>query len=158
MRIVLRRAGLADARLLWRWANDPVRRRWSFRRERISWPTHVEWFASRLASPDRCRIYVATTGCPVGQIRFELRGRGLAEVDISVKRERRGEGIGARLIRAGCRRAARDLRLRRVVARVIRGNDASAAAFLKAGFHRNGSAVRRGRALQVFWWAPEARA
>lgn len=150
----LREAVAADARRLWIWANDRLTRAQSYRSGRIPWTAHLRWFHSKLATPGRVRIYLGMAHGPAGQIRFEVARPGVAHVGVSVAGEFRGRGLGARLVAAGCRRAARDLRLRRVLAYVKENNAASLRAFERAGFRR----VRRARPFGVpsvlLAWAP----
>lgn len=154
MRVRLRPARPADARRLWRWANDPETRRASFTPGTIAWPAHVEWFRSKLASGD-VRIYVAVDGSgrAVGQVRFEIDRPGRAVVSIVVAPEARGRGIGKLLLAAGVARSAKDLGLRRIHAYVKRENPASLALFRAAGFRRVRSLVR-GRAPSVLLSRP----
>lgn len=146
MKITLRPVSPAEARLLWRWANDPATRRWSYTRGRISWKSHREWLERKLAAPEKARLYIGrdARGRPAGQVRFEMKRAGTAMVSISVDSRFRGQGMGTVLLRAGCLRAAKDLGVRRIVAHVMRANLASRKAFLKAGFRRIRSFTARG--------------
>ncbi len=155
MKPALRPAEPGDARRYFAWANDPVTRAQSYRSARISWPEHRDWFAARLGMPRRVRLYVALAPGPAGQIRFEKVRPGVAHVGISVAREHRGRGLATPLIRAGCRRAARELRLKRVLAYIKKDNAASLAAFERAGFRRVRGVRRAGTdSILCAWPAP----
>jgi RimJ/RimL family protein N-acetyltransferase len=148
----LRPAEAGDARLLWRWANDPLTRAQSYRTGRISWPTHRAWFERKLEATRRSRIYVAEDRGPAGTVRFEVARSGVAHVGVSVAPERRGEGLGRRLVREGCRRAARELGLRRVLAYIKEGNGASIRSFERAGFRKLRRAAPFGAASVLMAW------
>jgi UDP-2,4-diacetamido-2,4,6-trideoxy-beta-L-altropyranose hydrolase len=159
-KLSLRPAAAEDAKLLWRWANDPVVRAASFNSARIPWPTHEAWFAKRLTRPRRARIYLAhaggsqRSGSPVGQVRFEKSGPARAVISVVVAPDQRGRGIGATLIREGCQQARKDLSVRRVLAYIRDDNAASIAAFERAGFTRlRRSKVRGNPALLLVWQA-----
>jgi RimJ/RimL family protein N-acetyltransferase len=151
----LRPAVAADARLLWRWANDPATRAWSYLSAKIPWEGHRRWLAGKLETPRRSRIYVAMAPGPAGQIRFEVVRAGVARVGVSVAPEQRGRGLGVRIIRQGCRRASRDLGLRRVLAYIKTENAASVRAFERAGFRFVRRAAPHGApSLLLAWNAP----
>jgi RimJ/RimL family protein N-acetyltransferase len=136
--LTLRPAGREDCRLLWEWANDPTVREWAFHPEPIPWDVHVAWFAERL-SDARSTIYIAAApdGGEVGQTRFEDRGRA-AEVSVSVAESARGRGWGAALVDASVRRYFAESDVDRIVARVLPGNERSAAIFAAADFDFDG--------------------
>lgn len=148
--LTLRPATMADARLLWAWANDPEVRAASFHSDPIRWHEHEAWLAARLNDPGT-RIYVALdgTGEPVGQVRFEGCD-GEAELGVSVARECRGGGLGTELIALGTRRLFADSPATRIDAFVKPTNEASKKAFLKAGFVPGGARSTKGSPSVVF--------
>jgi RimJ/RimL family protein N-acetyltransferase len=132
--LALRLATLGDADLLLRWANDPVVRTASLRRDPIERSTHVVWLAARLEDPE-CRIWIAESGGrPVGVARFQLDDDGRAVVSIAVDAAARGRGIGSELLDSGIAAARADLRPAGFRAWVRTDNAASMALFLAAGF------------------------
>jgi RimJ/RimL family protein N-acetyltransferase len=141
--LVLRPAGISDARLLWEWRNDPVVRANSFQSEPVAWKTHLAWLTRKLASPN-CRLWIAECGgLPVGQVRYDRDG-ALAEVSLSVAAPFRGRGLGAALLACSAPCAGRDLQVRRLVAFIKPGNLPSIRAFERAGFRPVGPHVRAG--------------
>ena len=131
--VTLRPAEPADCEALWRWRNDPATRRASFERAEIGLDEHTQWFSESLARPDR-RIYIVVAdGVDAGTVRLDL-GHGEARVSINLALERRGQGIGARALRAACREAFGPLGLHRLTAQVRLENHASRIAFERAGF------------------------
>lgn len=103
MMLSLRPARLADAEILWLWANDPGTRAGSGGRPAIPWPKHATWLAERLSS-DSARLFIAedAAGRPVGTIRFETsNGWARARLSYAVAPSCRGRGAGAALLAAG---------------------------------------------------------
>ncbi len=154
-RLVLRRATAADARMLWKWANDPTVRANSFHSEPIPWETHVRWLEAKLASP-RTAIFVAedSAGSAIGQIRFDWDGSGRAEVDVSLDAEHRNRGLGAALIRAGLDMLWSFREVRSVLAKIKAGNQASVRAFMIAGFDVCGTQDQTGDVVHLSWKRP----
>lgn len=132
----VRRATMADARLLWRWANDPDTRAASFTSEPIPYPDHVRWLRDRLADRS-CLLFVGWNGAgPLGQVRFDGRGDE-AEVSVSVAPEHRGT-VGGLLLESAIRRFWRRSPRINLVAQVKVGNEPSRRLFLSAGFREVG--------------------
>src|SRR5439155_24419262 len=97
MNLVWREARMADADLLWRWANVRETRQNSFTSSPIPYEEHVSWLAQRLGS-DTTRTWIFSDGdAPVGQVRIDISG-AIAEIGITVAPERRGRGCGKAML------------------------------------------------------------
>jgi UDP-2,4-diacetamido-2,4,6-trideoxy-beta-L-altropyranose hydrolase len=142
----VRLVGDEDCKLLWEWANDPVVRASSFSSEPIPWDDHVAWFRGKLTDRD-CHILVAVDAAavPAGQIRFDKRGAGDADVDITVDGRLRGLGYASRLIDLGANWAFAEWGLMRLNAFVRPENVASAKAFEGSGFKRMETVTVKGQ-------------
>lgn len=123
----LRAVTLSDATLLWRWRNAPQTREQSFNSLPISLEDHTRWLKEKLAQPDCVMLIGEVESVPVGVIRFEKRESG-SDVSVSVRRP--GEGLGTKLLLAGCKHAPANP----VHAFIKPGNRSSVRAFEKAGF------------------------
>ena len=137
--VTLRDATFDDAGQLLDWRNEPAARRASLDRNRIDPQVHGAWLRQRLQDPAH-RIWIGQVGGePIGVVRFALAGE-TAIISIALDPGRRGAGLGARLIAAGCARlaAAEDARVVEAVIRV--DNQPSITAFRVAGF-RSASAL-----------------
>lgn len=147
----LRRVEEADCRLLWEWANEPEVRSASFSSAPIPWCEHREWFTKKLGD-ERILMLIATDeqGVPVGQVRFERTNNREADIDISITPERRGSGLGARLIEKAVQAAFEQTDLVRVHGVVKAGNRASAKAFERAGFRNVGATYVKGNAAVYY--------
>jgi len=109
-----REAAIDDARLLWRWRNDPGTRASSRHTDLVPWPGHLAWLESTLTREDRVLLMVEdTVGSagqidpvgdgqldPVGTVRWDLGSQGEWEVSITVAPDRRGQSLARPLLRA----------------------------------------------------------
>ena len=134
----LRPARFDDADLLLEWRNHPDVRRQFFHTDVVERDAHVDWLRGVLES-NRHRLFVAEIdGIPVGTARLDLED-GRAEISVTVAPGRWGTGIGSTLIALAVRKM--DVP---VDAWVRAANQASIAAFRKAGFRACGPADREG--------------
>ena len=132
--IKLRKASAADCRQIWQWSSDPAVRAESFISDPIPYRDHVEWFGQKIGDPD-CYLFVAEDGehQPIGQIRFELAGQN-ATVSISLDQKFRHKGYGSKIIALASQDIFATTQANLIHAYIKRGNRASTAAFIKAGF------------------------
>ncbi|MEG1848649.1 MAG: GNAT family N-acetyltransferase [Lachnospiraceae bacterium] len=137
MEIQLRRATMADAGLLFDWANDKTVRQNSFHTAPIPYDHHMAWLKSKLSTKD-CRIYIAeASGVPVGQIRVDVE-EGNGKIGYSIDAKYRGEGYGKQMLNKLEENLAQDhtvSAIHRLVAQVKQGNEASKRAFIHLGYH-----------------------
>jgi UDP-2,4-diacetamido-2,4,6-trideoxy-beta-L-altropyranose hydrolase len=147
----IRLAEAGDCKLLWEWANDPAVRASAFSSETIPWEEHVAWFRGKLEDPE-CRILVAldASAVPAGQIRFNKRGPGEADVDITVDGRLRGLGYASVLIDLGANWAFTEWGLMQLNAFVKPENVASAKAFERAGFQCKETVTLKGQAASHY--------
>jgi RimJ/RimL family protein N-acetyltransferase len=130
---------MADASLLWRWANDAETRRRSFNPAPIPYAAHLAWLEARLAAAASSLWIVSDERGPVGQVRLDV-ADDVAEVSLAVAPERRGQGLGTAVLREALAAAATQwrggLRLR---AQVFADNVASLRLFRRCGFQEVGT-------------------
>ena len=130
----LRRASMQDAKLLHRWRNDPSIRAVSHSVEEIPWDTHVRWLDASLARNDRHVLVAERRGFPVGTLRFDV-SADCATVSIAVDPGLHGAGLGPAILDAGDRWIRiHDRRVHLCRAEIRAGNEASARAFMAAGY------------------------
>jgi len=142
MDLVCREAGMADAELLWGWANDAETRRNAFSKAPIPFEEHVAWLEGRLRS-SATRMWIFSDGdAPVGQVRFDVEG-DRAEIDIAVAPERRGRGYGRAMLVEAIRRLRAERGVReRPTASVLEDNARSLRMFRACGFKEVGEERR----------------
>ncbi|HYG23655.1 MAG TPA: UDP-2,4-diacetamido-2,4,6-trideoxy-beta-L-altropyranose hydrolase [Verrucomicrobiae bacterium] len=140
----LRPARASDSELWFNWANDPLVRANGFHPNPISWEDHQLWFDRHRESPDS-RLWIGSDikDVPLGYIRFHRRSPDEWEIGVAVSPERRGQGVGKRLVSLAVNDFARSLtqalpgsgvRTGRIVARVRPSNEASLKLFQSVGF------------------------
>ena len=148
--LCFRRAGPEDARLLWKWANDPVVRANSFNSNAILLNEHMEWYTAKLNSPDT-RIWILELAqAPVAQIRYDRVDTNTAEIAISVAPNCRGQGIGTRALMLTTGPACKELGVQRFVGVVLNSNQSSIRAFIKAGFRCTEQKLIRQKLSSIF--------
>jgi UDP-2,4-diacetamido-2,4,6-trideoxy-beta-L-altropyranose hydrolase len=151
----IRRATVADCRLIWEWSNQPSVRAASFLSEPIPWEDHCRWFHERLTGTATV-LYVAERGLPIGQTRFELQEDDEALISISLDAAVRGRSYGSAVILASCERLFMETTARRVRALIKRDNGPSLRAFDRAGFQRVADTVSAGATAAQFVLEKEA--
>lgn len=145
-----RLAALQDALPVWRLANDPGVRDYSFHSEPIPFAHHLEWFRKKLSSTENRFWIVELTGTMVAQIRYERTDRDTLAVHFSVVPSFRGKGLGTKALNMTWEQTCKALGAKRVRGIVFRRNIPSIRAFTKAGFQQVGETVERGEPCYVF--------
>ena len=133
--VTLRPATAEDCRWIWLWRNDPETRRASFDSSPIPFETHEAWFRATLEGKDRRLYVILADSMETGVVRLDVSGRE-AEVSIHLAPESRFRGVGSAAIQGMVDLAFGPLGLERLVARTKLDNQASVAAFERAGFTR----------------------
>ena len=95
--VILRRATLEDASLLFEWRNDPLTRENSHNQAPVPWEVHCQWLSSSLKNPSRT-LFIGTEGRPVGTSRLD-RNPTYVELSYTVAPKVRGKGYGQALVR-----------------------------------------------------------
>jgi UDP-2,4-diacetamido-2,4,6-trideoxy-beta-L-altropyranose hydrolase len=133
--IAIRPAVFSDVGLLLEWRNDPATRSQSLTTAPIAMENHARWLEDRLSQANDCRLWIAeTAGRPIGQARIDRREARTGEISISLDAGERGRGFGSTLIALATERGMNELQLDRVIAVIKVGNEASVAAFRRAGY------------------------
>lgn len=146
-------------------AMDETTRAMSTRSDRFTREQHSAWYDRRLADSDQLFLIGVIGGAEIGYVRFgratekELAAvgssrppdRASAEVAIALAPRDRGKGYAAPLLLAGeAALRARWPDVHRLFALILPGNDASAAAFGRAGYDRLGMEIRLGKRHELF--------
>lgn len=132
--VSIRRATLADARLLFDWRNDPRVRNNAFDPRPLVWETHRDWLQSVLSQPKQLLLIGQSGEHDIGCVRFDLTPE-TTRVSIYLDPNRLGEGLATPLLLAA---EAELLRLHpqaaSLQAEVRTTNAASLHAFAGAGY------------------------
>jgi RimJ/RimL family protein N-acetyltransferase len=145
--VSLRPATHQDLERTFAWANDPDTRTASFRSALIERTVHELWLSSSLERADR-RLWIAELdGEPIAVLRLDIcagacgdggdHAGAWAEVGLNLAPDRRGQGLSSAVLGAGLR-AANELGLTRLVARIRPSNERSIRCFTRAGFRAAG--------------------
>ena len=154
----IRPANAADSRFLYELSMDPRIRANSTRSDEFSFEAHERWYARKLRD-GRNAIWIMEVpdGVPVAQVRYgrRLEGEGDdAEIAISVMPSARYRGHGLRLLEETMPMACEWLKVRRLMALVLRLNYPSRRLFRRAGFRYAGVECRRGKIHARYEWRP----
>ncbi|MCH2153962.1 MAG: GNAT family N-acetyltransferase [Phycisphaerales bacterium] len=135
--IVLRRATGEDSRFLLELRNDPDVVATTSTQRVVAPEEHCAWFESAVSRPDVLILIVEHPEAegPVGYVRFQNGGSGMAEISIALVSGWRGRSLGTSVISLGCLCAMNEWSdLEQVLAFVRSDNMASVRAFDRAGF------------------------
>ena len=134
--VTIRPAVAADRDWMHDWRNDPRVRAASFDPSEIPRETHDAWFDRVSTDPDRHLLVASTGSVAVGVVRYDVdRATGGAEASIYLAPHLLGAGLGHTVLTAGdAWVASHDPDVRRIVAHVRGGNQASLRLFEGAGY------------------------
>jgi RimJ/RimL family protein N-acetyltransferase len=153
----LRAAEAGDSALLLRWRNDPSTREQSFHSNEIDADAHEEWFERKLAAISTTSLFILEwNGKPIGQARIDATTDDRGEISVSLDATARGQGLGVELIERATARAAEDLDLVEVDARIKATNTASRRAFAAAGYAEQTALRDADEGVVVLRWARRA--
>jgi spore coat polysaccharide biosynthesis predicted glycosyltransferase SpsG/ribosomal protein S18 acetylase RimI-like enzyme len=139
----LRAAVWNDAARLLDWANEPGARRASFEEHAIQPEEHRAWLARKLMDPE-ARVFLVEDDGPAGTARLDREGR-VATVSLAVAAERRGRGVGRRILDALREFSRRGAFAERLLALVREDNASSQQLFERAGYARTARLAVKGR-------------
>lgn len=127
--MILRKATISDALLLYDWTNDPLVREMSSNSRRVDWADHISWLDRKLRDSN-CHLFILMKGfTPMGVIRFDL-DHGEQLISYSIDSRYRGKGYGKAIIDLGLKEMGHP----QVVAMVKPENIASVKIFTALGF------------------------
>ena len=98
--LVLRKTESDDVNITFKWAKDPVVRKHSFNRTKISFEEHKNWLVNKLKDP-QCKYFIALLeNKPIGTVRFDLNGDE-AVISYLIDPEFHGRGFGTIILKKG---------------------------------------------------------
>jgi len=97
-----------DVEITFKWANDPIVRRFSINKTTISWKEHKSWFEKKIIS-QTCKYYILIRdGNPVGSVRFDFDQFQNAQISYLIDPKYHGKKLGGFLLRQGMEQVIRD--------------------------------------------------
>ncbi len=148
--VTVRMARADDLMPLWRLSNDAELRHHSFDRAEIPLNRHREWFRDRLSRENSVLAVLDVGGTPAAQVRYDRDGDGVLMVHFAVTPAFRGKGLGTRALSDTWRLACERLRATRIRGVVMQSNEASARAFVAAGYSCVGKTAERKHPCLIF--------
>ncbi len=145
----LRRASAEDMEHIFRLANDPLVRNFSFSPEPIRLEDHATWYANRLASQDTIFYVLNLEGVIAALVRYDRNGNE-AEIDVAVHSAFRGKGFCSKVLIETAEAAIESLSVARLKAVVFEENTASRRCFMKAGFSETGQILVKGKGCVTY--------
>lgn len=128
-----------DLEMILEWRNHPDIRPYMRQQHRISLPEHQAWFSRVSQDLQHHLLIVEENNLPLGFVQFtEVDENGTAEWGF-YKSPAAPKGSGSRLCNAALNYAFNDLKLKKIVGKVLRSNARSAAFHLKLGFVGKGA-------------------
>lgn len=142
-KVYLRYISYDDTDTIVRWRNQENVRKYFLFRDEFTTQIHESWIKNHIETGDVDQFIVCMkdTDRPVGStyLRDIDHDNSKAEYGVFIGEEEvRGQGIGKEILELTCRYAFDVLKLHKVYARVIEGNDASLYCFLHCGFEQEG--------------------
>ena len=133
--MILRKATIEDAVILFKWSNDNLTRVNSYNKSSIGLDEHIKWFKSKLNS-ENCFFYMFADqlNTLIGTVRIEKTDKKKSIISITIAPEERGKGYSSQMIKD----ASQDFKIKnnnvKITAFVFTSNVSSFKAFTKAGF------------------------
>ena len=116
MKITLLPVQEEDCKEIWIINNDPTVRATSFSPDTITFREHQIWFQKKLSDKNFRLFKCSIKGKVVGQVRLDIE-RKQASIDVAVKKQFRGKGIGCEILRLTIN-LAKELKLKILLAEI----------------------------------------
>lgn len=131
-KLEIRKAVASDVDLLFNWTNDELVRRHSFSSELIPYESHCNWYQKKIKDENSMFFIIQQDNTPAGLVRFDIE-EGTATIGVSIDKNFRGKGLGAKIIALGVESYFNEKELP-ILASIKNENVASIKSFKKAGF------------------------
>lgn len=137
--MVIRRAVQSDVEFLYNLRNEPEVRAASWSSRTIECDAHVIWFDALMDDPMRELYILEDNGVQVGQIRYDTKEGGTAEVNISISSQYYGKGYASEgLFESAKTYFANNPLVKTIFAHIKPDNAGSLKAFNKSGYAQKG--------------------
>ena len=100
MKLKIRKASHADAKLIYAWRSDDVAVKNSFSAEPFTYQSHEKWYRTQLDS-SKSHMFIgliSNTEKEFGVVRFNISEEHVCKVSINIAPEWRGQGLGSELL------------------------------------------------------------
>lgn len=135
-KIDLIEATKADFDITYKWATDPLVRKFSFDKTKITLESHRDWFFNKLKDPS-CFYKIAVYNKErIGSFRLDVNRQGKGLISFLLSPEYHGMGLGTKLLTEGVDFAQKENKVHVIIGEVMVANQPSVKAFEKLGFSR----------------------
>ena len=137
--MITRRAVQSDVEFLYNLRCEPEVRAASWNSLIIECDRHVVWFDELMDDPNR-ELYILEDGeTQVGQVRYDTKDGGIAEVNVSISNQHYGKGYASEgLFESARTYFANNPAVKTIFAHIKPDNKGSLKAFNKAGYSNKG--------------------
>lgn len=131
-------ASIDDLEITYKWATDPIVRRYAISKSEITFPEHRRWFEDKLKDHG-CILYIAEfKGQKIGSFRFDIKENGVAILSYLLDPDYHGKGLGRKLLIKGIKKAKSHPAINALYGEVMEQNIPSVTLFESLGFQRIG--------------------
>jgi len=95
----LRRALCSDVNITFKWANEPLVRKFSLTQSPITWEDHVDWFQKKIKDNDCAYFIVVHENIPIGSLRLDV-SNAVATISYLLDPIFHGKGFGSKILKA----------------------------------------------------------
>lgn len=132
----LRRALYTDVNITFKWASDPLVRKFSLMQSPITWESHFEWYEKKIKDYNCAYFIVMHENIPIGSLRLDVRN-AVATISYLLDPIVHGKGLGIKVLKAAQELSkAFNLNIEKLSGVVKKENIASIKIFEKLGYQR----------------------
>lgn len=145
LKIFSKKADFSDIEFLWFLRNQSDVYKYSRKNRAVSWKEHIEWVLPVILGIAPKDIFIIKNlRIPVGQIRFDYKGKNEANVSISVLKKFRGKGFAKKAFKKVIKKF-KTQKTKKLIAEIHKNNLNSIKFFEKLDFKFR---IRKGNWLQ----------
>jgi len=133
MKLNLRSVEKKDYEIILEWRNDPDVRINSLTQHIISIPEHIEYWNYFLKNTNNFAFVVSQDSKDIGVLKLKSIDKVIYEIDIFLSKSYRNRGLGSQILKIVID-VALQKGIKKLVAKIKYGNEASIKAFEKVGF------------------------
>lgn len=138
----LRKVTKNDEELLYKWANDPVVRTWSFNKDPITLDEHKSWFRKKCEDPNVIMWILEVSSIPSGLVRLEKTNEDVI-LNYLIGPLARGRGLASKMLIMAINNISKYWNDLRILAYTLPENIASIESLERAGFFLQNSGNER---------------
>ncbi len=131
--IEIKKATLADCKMIFEWRNHPTIRKTSLNSDELVYADHVKWFEKIVVSTNQLLLVASSDSRPCGVVRFDCE-KEQAQISIYLSPDFIGKGIGGSVLAAAEAYLKKAHPIKSIKAQVLNENKASQKMFEKQNY------------------------